>query len=447
MKANMKRAALYIRVSSDEQAMRGLSLSAQKEALHQYAHANEYQIVGLYADEGVTARKKYHNRAEFMRMLQDVKAGAIDLILFIKLDRWFRNVSDYYEVQRILDAHNVAWIATEERYDTTTANGRLNLNIRLSIAQDESDRTAERIKFVFSDKVRRGEVISGKTPYGYKIQNKRLVIEPERAALVRDIFQHYLDVRSVRATRKYVLDTCGLYYTQAGLRMLLQNERYIGRAHGMDDFCDPIIDKQQFDAVQALIAQRAQRYSTAHPDRIYLFSSIVFCKECGNRLNGHVVAGKYVYYRCGKYEKLHQCSHQKRTSELTLESRLLDAIGMQFKEHSTKIEFGSPRESRTHTAKIRAKMCKLKDLYLNDLIELADYESNYMALKAALEAGAEAESQKPVDLSWIKDAPGCYAKLDRPHKKAFWSRIAGRITIDNEENIAILPTQSLPYPK
>jgi DNA invertase Pin-like site-specific DNA recombinase len=124
-----------------------------------------------------------------MRMLDDVRTGRIDLILFIKLDRWFRNVAEYYEVQRILDEHKVHWIATEEDYDTTTANGRLHLNIKLSIAQDESDRTSERIKFVFESKVKRGEVISGKVPLGYKIENKCMQIDASTAPIVQASFR------------------------------------------------------------------------------------------------------------------------------------------------------------------------------------------------------------------------------------------------------------------
>ena len=166
--AGSQRAALYIRVSTEEQAIHGLSLSAQQETLTRYIQENGLLLAGIYADEGITARKKYRNRVQFMRMLKDVQENKIDLILFIKLDRWFRNIADYYEVQKILDDHHVHWIATEEDYDTTTANGRLHLNIKLSIAQDESDRTSERIKFVFDSKVKRGEVISGKVPLDRK---------------------------------------------------------------------------------------------------------------------------------------------------------------------------------------------------------------------------------------------------------------------------------------
>ncbi len=116
----IQRAALYIRVSTEEQAMHGLSLTAQRETLLKYAEENGLRIVGTYADEGITARKKYKNRLEFMRMLRDVQSDKIDLILFIKLDRWFRNIADYYEVQKILDDHKVRWIATES-IDTTTS--------------------------------------------------------------------------------------------------------------------------------------------------------------------------------------------------------------------------------------------------------------------------------------------------------------------------------------
>ena len=91
----IRRAALYIRVSSEEQAMHGLSLQAQRETLTAYAKENGLSVVGLYADEGITARKKYRNRAQFMRMLRDVESGNIDVILFIKLDRWFRNITRF----------------------------------------------------------------------------------------------------------------------------------------------------------------------------------------------------------------------------------------------------------------------------------------------------------------------------------------------------------------
>ena len=111
-----KRAALYIRVSTEEQARHGLSLSAQLENLQQYAKNKGYDIVGIYTDDGASARKSPFSRKAFKQLMEDVQWNRIDRILFIKLDRWFRSVRDYYKAQDILDAHGVDWETTQEQY-------------------------------------------------------------------------------------------------------------------------------------------------------------------------------------------------------------------------------------------------------------------------------------------------------------------------------------------
>ncbi len=421
--------------------MHGLSLTAQRDTLEQYAKENNLKIVGIYTDEGITARKKFRNRTAFMRMLEDVQADQIDIILFIKLDRWFRNVADYYEVQRILDAHHVHWIATEENYDTTTANGRLHLNIKLSIAQDESDRTSERIKFVFDNKVKRGEVISGKTPLGYKIKDKRLSIDPQTAPIAQDIFRQYTVIRSVRALREYIMNTYGLVYSHSGVRAMLENERYIGRAHGQDDFCPTLISPDQFQQVQQLLTQRAQR-NLARSDRVYLFTGLVRCAECGGSLSAHVVAQKYTYYRCTKYEKLHLCPHKKRTSELVLEQWLLDNLISSFEAYNLSIKKG---DSLAHPPideiKIKRKMEKLKDLYLNDLIDRDTYERDYTALRNELRAAnlPSARPPQPINIPAIQTALLAYSKLSRQNKKEFWSKTISQITITNDDHFFVTP--------
>lgn len=435
----VQRAALYIRVSTEEQAMHGLSLTAQRDTLTQYAQANGLKVVGVYTDDGITARKKYRNRAAFMRMLEDVRADRIDIILFIKLDRWFRNVADYYEVQRVLDDHRVQWIATEENYDTTTANGRLHLNIKLSIAQDESDRTSERIKFVFDNKVKRGEVISGKVPLGYKIENKRMVVDPETAPIAQDIFRQYAAIRSVRAMREYIMNTYGLVYSYAGVRAMLDNERYIGRAHGQDDFCSPLISPELFQQVRDLLAERAQR-NQARSDRVYLFTGLVRCAECGGSLSAHVVGRKYTYYRCTKYEKLHLCPHKKRTSELVLERWLLDNLISSFEAYNLSIKEGVSRtRPQVDELKIRRKMEKLKDLYLNDLIDRNTYEQDYTALRDELRAANAPASQppQPVNILAIQTVLAAYSELSRQHKKEFWGKTVSKISITNSDHFFV----------
>ena len=113
----MLRTALYIRVSTEEQAQNGLSLEAQDHVLTDYAKNNDLFIVGRYVDEGITARKTMTKRTALMRLLDDVKQDKIDLIIFTKLDRWFRNIYEYYKAQEILDAHGVNWKTIMEQYD------------------------------------------------------------------------------------------------------------------------------------------------------------------------------------------------------------------------------------------------------------------------------------------------------------------------------------------
>ena len=125
-------------------------------------------------------------------------------------------------------------------------------------------------------------------------------------------------------------------YWPNGHKLFLQNERYIGRAHGQDDFCPPIIDYEQFQLVQDIMEQRSQRNSV-RSDRIYLFTGLVYCAECGNHLSSQTIRGKYIYYRCTRSEKLNLCPHKKRTSELILEKWLLENLVSSCEEYNLSV--------------------------------------------------------------------------------------------------------------
>jgi DNA invertase Pin-like site-specific DNA recombinase len=144
----MKRVALYMRVSSDQQVKEGDSIPAQRDALTKYAKEKGYSIVGEYLDDGISGTK-YSQRDELQRLLSDVQSGKIDLILITRLDRWFRSVRHYTATQEILDKNNVGWLAIwEPVYDTTTPQGRLIVNQMMSIAQFEAENTGQRIRQV-----------------------------------------------------------------------------------------------------------------------------------------------------------------------------------------------------------------------------------------------------------------------------------------------------------
>lgn len=435
---------LYVRVSTEEQALHGLSIEAQTASLTKWAENNRHTVVGIYTDAGISARKPASKRPELQRMLRDVQDGKGDLIVFTKLDRWFRNIGEYYKVQEILEKNHVNWKAIEEDYDTATASGRLKVNIMLSVAQDEADRTGERIRFVHQDKVQRGEVISGKVPLGYKIENKKMVIDPATAPIAQDIFYQYTILRSIRALREYMMKTYGIVYSHTSFRNIMQNERYIGRAHNQDDFCPPLIELPQFQLCQQILKQRGQRNIT-HSDRVYLFTGLVRCAECGNKLSAHVVHNKYIYYRCTRYDKLHLCTHKKRTSELVLEKWLLENLVSSYEAYNMQMTEAAKKRKDVDAAPIKRKMDKLKDLYLNDLIDRDTYERDYLALRDEYRAALASVNTviKLVDIQEIYNMLSLYKTLSRQEQKEFWARLIGEITITNEDVFFVSPVRHI----
>lgn len=176
---------LYGRVSSDEQALYGDSLRTQIDELRKWAKTNNFEILDEYVDDGYSAREL--NRPELRRLLNDVKQYDVDFILFTKIDRWSRGVRNYYKLQDVLEENGVDWKTIFEEYDTTTTAGRLHINMMLTIAENESNVTSDRIKVVFKNKVARGEVLTGAKRFGYNIVNKKLALNETECEIVRDL--------------------------------------------------------------------------------------------------------------------------------------------------------------------------------------------------------------------------------------------------------------------
>ena len=425
----MKRVALYARVSSEEQVKFGYSLGAQMETLRQFAEKNGFRVIGEFVDEGISARKSYKKRPSLLRLLDEVQRDNVDLILFCKLDRWFRNVAAYYQVQPILDAHNVAWQAVLEDYETITSSGRMKVNIMLSVAENEADRTSERIKFVFDDKKSRGEPTSGKIPYGYMTVNKQLVPNPETAPIAQEIFQKYLDFRSIHDVLRWLWDEYQIPRNPSTIRRMLSNQRYLG-----SEFHPPLIDRETFKRAQELLESRAHRH--VNPDKVYLFSGLMYCKDCGKRMKAYQPA-KYEYYVCRSHADygVYKCINKTTTRQDKLETYLLDNIVSVAEEHNAHIAVHSkpPKDKE----KIRRKMQKLLDLYMNDLIDKAIYERDYKTLENELY-----EPEMPsriIEIESLQETLKLYRSLSKTSQRAVWGRVLKRIEVDHDGNIFLIP--------
>lgn len=397
------RVAAYIRVSTEEQAIHGLSVEAQQTALTEWVKQNGHELVDVYNDAGISARKPAAKRPDLQRLLRDVADRRIDLVVFTKLDRWFRNIAEYYKAQEILEKYSVPWKAIHEDYETQTASGRLKVNIMLSVAQDEADRTGERIKTVFAAKKLRGEVCSGKVPVGLKIVDKHIV-PTDDAWKVKETFDLFLAARSVEETIRK--SPTGL--SRGGVKYMLRNHRFVDAG---------VISQDIFDKVQRILDCRCQR-TVPGTRRVYLFSGLVFCQ--GKRANSHatVINGR-TYYRYRSARSGSMCT----ISEPKLEAYLLQHVISQLDAMAV---FSAKKEKPVDPAAVKRKMDRLTDLLLRDLISQDKYEVEYRALQSQLRP----PQKHRVDRQEILSALSVYGSLSREGKKAFWSNIIERIDYD-----------------
>lgn len=419
----------------------GISIEAQLAALRSWAESEGHTIAGEYVDEGVSARKSPTKRPELQRLLNDLVAQEISLIAFAKLDRWTRNVKGYYQVQDVLDRHKVAWIAIQEDYETITASGRFKVNIMLSVAENEADRTSERIKAVFDHKVEKGEAISGSVPLGYMIQDKRLALNPDRADAARDFFRHYIEHGSMHLTAKYMYTQHGISIDYHMVRRMLRNSIYKGEYRGVVNYCEPLISSKEFSEIQKMLEKRAIRMNPT--GRVYVFSGLLRCSCCGRSMTAmfrkRASGNEDTYYRCNYAIQYHRCAHHKMVQETVLEGWLLDHISIEAEksreEYEYEVKEKQTKKKRVDRASIDRKLEKLKDLYLDDMIDKAQYKADREKL---LEQLNEADQESPktdyaaIAKTFSAEIPEIYHTLSALQRRDLWRSVISKIDLDSD---------------
>ena len=446
----MKRVAIYVRVSTEQQAKEGDSVPAQLEALHKYVQDNNDMILaGEYVDGGVSGTK-YEERDELQRLLEDVQDGKIDLLLFTKLDRWFRSVRHYTQTQEILDQHKVGWKAIwEPIYDTTTPAGRLIVNQMMSIAQFEAENTGLRIKQVFDYKIKNSEVISGKQPVGYSIRNKHLVPNKD-AEIIRGLFRHYDETNSLTSSTLYLREH-GIVRAKFMTKEMLKNTKYIGLYKGNENYCPPIIDRDLFETVQ----RKLQTNIKKDQKHTYLFSGLVRCNECGRKMQAYQTIAKsgrktyhYPKYRCVSHylpTELYSCDNTKTITESVLERYLLEHVRSEAETLLINVE-AEQAKVVDNSAKITAqtmRLNKLKELFLNDLISLDEYREGREEVMKKIDDLKEQKKTDTSDLSELKDLlsspfESMYERLTLEEKRYLWRSVIKEIQFSKTRDIRIV---------
>lgn len=434
----IKHAAGYIRVSTVEQATKGLSIETQKAEIENYAKLHNMKLEDIYIDRGITARKSLERRADFMRMMHDVESGRINHIIVLRLDRFFRNVYDYHKMMNMyLTPNDCGWSAVKESYTTETTNGRLMINLRLSIAEQECDTDSDRIKDVFENRVRNGFVITGKQPWGFTIKNKRVVIDEEKKALMNDLLNYVELSSSVRATLTYMKNTHGVSFDYGVLVDLLKNPMLYGSYRGNDNYCEAYMTKERFMNMRRLLDKNIREKKNNH---YYIFSGLIVCDECNSRMNG-ACPKDYIYYRCPKHYIHRRCNNNMYTSETYIENYLLENIESLLEEYifeaENPIEKAKPIKSNRKA--IEKKMQKLNDLYVNDFIDMDKYKQEYALLQSQIIDVPETQEK---DLTYIKkfmdsNYKEIYKTLTPMEKQALWRGVIKGIRVYQKKIVGV----------
>lgn len=437
------RCACYVRVSTEEQHLNGLSLPAQRKALLDYAEACNYTVVDIYADEGISARKSMKNRKGLLRLLEDVKQGKIDMILVTKLDRWFRNIKDYNITEEILQTHNCHWKTIFENYDSSTANGQMVINIMLSVNQAECDRTSERIKAVFDYKRSKGEVISGMAaPYGYTVIDNHIVKDRNVSHIVDDAFNCYFSCYSIRQVIKYIQEKYGdTAPTVYMIDKFFKNEKYAGKCKSNLNYCEPYISLEQFNRIQT-VTQSKIKTKNGHT---YIFSSLLKCPICGRSLSGFsktvtTKSGvKNVYYRyrcCSKYDR----HSSPCITESVVEDYMLQHVLSKLATEHARLQVRAEKShTRTKTKdSLSQELDRLNIMFQKGRISEDFYDQEYARLEAELRQ--QDDSYLNTSIARYSELIGTfsgdwlelYHKLDNSHKNVFWKSTIKEIRFDKD---------------
>jgi len=315
------RCAIYTRKSSEEGLEQEFnSLQAQREACEAFITSQRQEgwvcLRTGYDDGGFSGATM--GRPALQRLLADITAGRVDIVVVYKIDRLTRSLADFAKIVEILDARGASFVSVTQQFNTTTSMGRLTLNVLLSFAQFEREVIGERIRDKIAASKRKGMWMGGVPPLGYRVQDRKLVIVDNEAELVRSIFHRYAELGSVRLLRAE-LDAQGRKskswtsaagrvigskpFSRGALYLMLRNHTYRGeivhKGQSHPGEHPPIIDQPLWDAVQMCLAgNTAERNSSTRTDQPSLLAGMLFDAESNRMTPSYAVkhGTRYRYY-------------------------------------------------------------------------------------------------------------------------------------------------------
>ncbi|MCX4256477.1 MAG: recombinase family protein [Oscillospiraceae bacterium] len=461
----MKRAAIYIRVSTLEQAQEGYSVGEQKERLIAYCKAHDWLIADVYVDAGYTGSNI--NRPGMQKLIGET--DKFDLVLVYKLDRLSRSQRDtLYLIEEIFLPHNVDFISMQESFDTSTPFGKAMIGLLAVFAQLEREQIKERTRMGRIARAKAGLYHGGGyIPTGYDYLDGKLVINPYEAEQVQKIFEWYLAGNSLKSVAERLHEEgyttrYGNYSSWSTIRNILENDVYLGHLHfgeiEVDNAHEAIISEEQFEAVRVLRGKRREKFGNDAFQAKHLLTGMLFCGHCGGRYYMRNT-GKYTYYSC--YSRTKQMKsmikdpncQNKHWKGPELEEKVDAEIRKLLESPEMAIELSSARAKtkpvvvkknvsiEKRIKEIDKQINKLMELYQHDNIppELLGEKINKLyaektTLSTSLDPVEEIEAM-PFDLveELISNAADIWDFADEMQKRRIMQSLISKIVLTDED--------------
>jgi len=446
------RAALYSRCSSDEQKKNGYTITDQLDLLTDFT--SEYGLVtaGTYVDEGISATLEISKRKDLARLIEDAKKGKFDVVIFKCIDRFFRNVGEYYECQKQLSKAGVTWVSIEESdLDPDDPDAVFKINIYLTMAEYEAKKTSKRILFNNKMRIKNKQVIAGNFQFPWVVvgdaKNRHLEKDKEKEEMLYDILEFFETHQSKRATLGYMNVKYGFKMSMSSINNLLTNTLLYGTYKGVPDYVEPYITKERYDHIQEILKRNAR--IPANPNQVFLFSGLIKCPVCGNNLTGNFQktnGGKYANfsYRCNGNRTRKICTFSKSTSEGKIEKQLLNNLELYINNEIARVESVTDTTPKNNNhiklTELNAELDRLNIMFRKGRIKEEEYDKEYLMLQKQIES-IDIEAAPPErDLDALKgiletDYKGLYEQLTKENKKAFWRGVIKEFSIDENKKI------------
>ncbi len=475
---NISMIALYCRVSTDEQAREGVSLSEQQERLKAYCLAMGWNTkLIVYVDDGYSA--KNIDRPKLNALIKAVKNREISKIMVTKLDRISRKLLDLLNLIDLFQEHEVSFISISESFDTNTPSGRLTLQVLGAVAEFERERIRERVFENMYHAASNGKWLT-QSPYGYKLEEKELVIDEKEAEIVKSVFNLFLEkgfgyyAIAKQLNEKGILSKFKKDWSIRTIKLMLTNPVYKGTLVWnrkdsskkkrtekndaewvvIDDCLSAIIEKNVWDAVQKKVnsKQIAPRAKTSP----HLLGGILKCGKCGKGMSIGWSGSKNNRYR------VYRCSANKNKGTCTSKQYRADEVEDWFKQGfvhlfafsttQTKITlFKQTNQTQKHdseqaiqTAKVRYK--RKVEAYTAGLIELADLNDEKIRLEKIIEEGKKGNTESD-DINFerlgrqfqiqIQNIAQALSVLSTREAKAFLQTLIEKVTLVAEGELDI----------